>query len=50
MNKKMRLYCKGAVWLVLSAMLLGIPAAAFSMNGKGAMDVRAEDMKEGEGA
>lgn len=46
--KKKRLSIKAAVSLILSLMLLCMPAAAFSLNGNYAMNVRAEDKTETE--
>ena len=48
MNKKMKLRYRAALSLALSAVLFGMPAAAFSMSGSNAAEVRAETTKEGE--
>ena len=46
--KKMKLSSKAVLSLILSAVLLCMPAVAFSMNGNYAMSVHAEDTKETE--
>ena len=46
MNRKMKLRYRAVLSLVLSAVLFCMPAAAFSMNGNNAIDVRAEESGE----
>ena len=48
MNRKMKLRYRAALSLALSAVLLGMPIAAFSMNGSNATEVRAEVIAGGE--
>ena len=46
MNRKMKLRYRAVLSLMLSAVLFGMPTAAFSMNGNNAIDARAEDSLE----